>query len=342
MPSSVLTHTVPPFYACYFLRSLSVPGSTYIGSTPCPPRRKRQHNGELTQGACRTARSRPWEMECIVYGFSSKIAALQFEWAWAKPHLSRHLRTLPAAATPHPKPLFPATALTPPTTKWGKKKKQRPRPPSTPNSRLLVLRALLRSEPFSGWGLRVAFFTEWSWGAYHLLEQKRFADASLNAEDGGLPTNLSRSGRPLHPTYPIAICDFTGVDGKRRSLLQMSVAERQALGVQTAERADAKANSRTKVEPTPTQGWVEELPKSATVKGIHLSIQTLQEAPLPAPPVPVDSSRLPVKKRRNVRPQAQAPEKEQQSVDHADRMVQPPQMQFDDGERFDQVGYFHL
>lgn len=81
---------------------------TYIGSTPSPPRRIRfvirwftlttahasirQHNGEITQGAWKTKHNRPWVMQMIVYGFPSKLCALQFEWAWQHPHISRHLR----------------------------------------------------------------------------------------------------------------------------------------------------------------------------------------------------------------------------------------------------------
>lgn len=46
--STLLHHTIPPFYACYLLRSLKAKrAAIYIGSTPDPPRRIKQHNGVI-------------------------------------------------------------------------------------------------------------------------------------------------------------------------------------------------------------------------------------------------------------------------------------------------------
>ncbi|WCJ34978.1 Structure-specific endonuclease subunit SLX1 [Euphorbia peplus] len=82
------------FYACYLLTSLCprFKGHTYIGFTVNPKRRIRQHNGEITSGACRTKKRRPWEMVFCIYGFPTNVSALQFEWAWQHPMESLQVR----------------------------------------------------------------------------------------------------------------------------------------------------------------------------------------------------------------------------------------------------------
>ncbi|WWC89180.1 uncharacterized protein L201_004098 [Kwoniella dendrophila CBS 6074] len=74
-------HSFPPFYACYLLRS------------------KATANSNRTY----TSKHRPWEMQMIVYG---KLTALQFEWAWQKPELSRHLRTYDPQSGEDSGPIF--------------------------------------------------------------------------------------------------------------------------------------------------------------------------------------------------------------------------------------------
>ncbi|KAG9292215.1 hypothetical protein G9A89_023935 [Geosiphon pyriformis] len=79
------------FYCCYLLRSLKEEyrNHVYIGTTPNPIRRLRQHNRELTMGAIKTGPKGPWEYVLLVYGFPSARAALQFEWNWQKQN-TRH------------------------------------------------------------------------------------------------------------------------------------------------------------------------------------------------------------------------------------------------------------
>ncbi|KAK9757005.1 hypothetical protein RND81_01G134200 [Saponaria officinalis] len=82
------------FFGCYLLASLSPrhKGHTYIGFTVNPKRRIRQHNGEITSGASKTKRKRPWEMVLCIHGFPTNVSALQFEWAWQHPKESVAVR----------------------------------------------------------------------------------------------------------------------------------------------------------------------------------------------------------------------------------------------------------
>ncbi|OJJ48512.1 hypothetical protein ASPZODRAFT_150726 [Penicilliopsis zonata CBS 506.65] len=159
---------IPAFYGCYLLRSSVRHASLYIGSTPNPRRRLAQHNGLSKGGAKRTAREnlRPWEMVIVVHGFPSRVAALQFEWAWQKTHASRHVDPEEANAA-HRKT---SRANQPDTEASGvgekdvdanadKGKKRKARPTRRSLLRTLAdLHRLLRSAYFTGWPLTLRFF----------------------------------------------------------------------------------------------------------------------------------------------------------------------------------------
>lgn len=57
-------------------------GCTYVGVSPDPIRRLRQHNKEIKGGAIyTTAKSAEWQHVCLVSGFQTKQQSMQFEWA---------------------------------------------------------------------------------------------------------------------------------------------------------------------------------------------------------------------------------------------------------------------
>ncbi|CAD6576441.1 MAG: camp-dependent protein kinase catalytic subunit [Tremellales sp. Tagirdzhanova-0007] len=83
------------------------------------------------------------EMQMIVYGFPSKVTALQFEWAWQKPELSRHLRVRDSVSEEERGPMFKKDAK----RNWLERK-------------VTVAYALLCLPPFSQLPLHLRFFTE--------------------------------------------------------------------------------------------------------------------------------------------------------------------------------------
>ncbi|KAI1982325.1 Slx4p interacting protein [Ophidiomyces ophidiicola] len=142
---------IPPFYCVYLLRSTVRHASLYIGSTPDPARRISQHNGRIKGGAKKTHKDtlRPWEMAAIVSGFTSRTAALQFEWAWQNTRNSRHAAIDSQSSNPNIK-ICPRT---------GKKSNSSARPRLSMTSVMISLHLLLRSEYFSCWPLELRFFS---------------------------------------------------------------------------------------------------------------------------------------------------------------------------------------
>jgi structure-specific endonuclease subunit SLX1 len=145
---------MPAFYCCYLLRSTVRHASLYVGSTPHPARRLAQHNGKVKGGAVRTSRNslRPWEMTCIVAGFPSNTAALQFEWAWQNPDLTRHILSDERISF--------ATARTEASSRTGQMPNRPGRPQTSLIDKLSNLHLLLRVPYFSRWPLEVRFFNK--------------------------------------------------------------------------------------------------------------------------------------------------------------------------------------
>jgi structure-specific endonuclease subunit SLX1 len=76
-------------HCCYIIRS-EVYNKIYIGYTVNFARRLRQHNGEITGGAKRTMKWRPWIPVCIIEGFNDSHIALRIEYRLQHPRRRIH------------------------------------------------------------------------------------------------------------------------------------------------------------------------------------------------------------------------------------------------------------
>lgn len=208
--------------------------------------------------------------------------------------MSRHLRThgdesRHASTTSNqqhiPLPIFTDTPVTQvPTSSDGCKALST----TSVQSCLLVARALLRSEPFSTWGLRITFFEEYCWAAWIRLEADlaKQMQAEVYAEKHqivGMQHQKSRLGRHLPPAHltPGPICDFSGVDGSKKNLLLLDDEEKKML------KLDEK-RSRSLQEGRSPGHWPEKLPRTLTVKAMGGTWDSLERAPMAANLNPVD------------------------------------------------------
>ena len=204
---------IPAFYCCYLLRSTVRKASHYVGSTPHPSRRLGQHNGRVKGGAARTSKAslRPWEMTCIVAGFPSNIAALQFEWAWHNAHLTRHISADQRISF--------ATTLTKTSSRTGKIRKRPGRPRQSLLDKLSNLHLLLRVPYFSRWPLEVRFFNQevyQSWQAWceRVDEQVRPGiKVTLDLTQARQEDDQFTSAQPPPKRRKINLIGQGGVDG---------------------------------------------------------------------------------------------------------------------------------
>ncbi|KAF4555222.1 Structure-specific endonuclease subunit slx1-like protein [Elsinoe fawcettii] len=230
---------IPAFYCCYLLRSTVRHSSLYVGSTPHPVRRLGQHNGKTKGGAVRTSRLslRPWEISCIVVGFPSKIAALQFEWAWQNTHLTRHI-----APDERITRMGTKTKYSPRT---GRKHTKVTRPRMSLNDRLINLHILLSAQSFRRWPLSVRFFAEDVYRAWQKVVLSRdplplqSSDIILDvpAKMDDRPTEVDRASEDneVLPKRGIDALDYTYLPMKQQLEHSLSILDQTSLHCHSCE-----------------------------------------------------------------------------------------------------------
>lgn len=183
---------IPALYCCYLLRFKQSATQVYIGSTPNPRRRLAQHLGHTKGGARRTARSgKAWTMTCIVTGFPSKIAALQFEWAWSNPHLTKRIADEDRLVVPVKRKTK--------SRRSDKVKEKIAKPSISIQTYLSHLHLLLRGPSFKYWPLQLRFFSEdvfqkWNQVSKVATESLRTGiTASLDLKQESAPVNEGSS-----------------------------------------------------------------------------------------------------------------------------------------------------
>jgi len=82
-------------HCVYLLRSDISDDKFYVGYSPDPFHRLRQHNGHIRGGARYTSRYKPWSIHTVVGGFATSVDALKFEWALQNPWKSKWFKYIP-------------------------------------------------------------------------------------------------------------------------------------------------------------------------------------------------------------------------------------------------------
>lgn len=167
-------------------------------------------------------------------------------------------------------PLFPAGRKTYRSSRKGERRVKL-RSTSVPEHKFLVLRALLSTEPFCYWGLRVAFFTEYAYGVWRFLER-------TSPSPKWRTSRVTR--RVLPAGYPGVSCDFRGVLHTHTPLQRTATSEAEP---RLPEASTASAQQRKGQRDTDT-AWDECSPPARDAKTLGLTWDALERAPHEAQP----------------------------------------------------------